>query len=326
MVETLTPGKLDPWLSRWAGAGAWPDPTRSRVPDTTLALAAGQLDARALYEALFQIVPDEEHPKLRNLESVLSGLLLGQDLRTRILPQLGPGVLAYVELPPESLKEVPAGNAKGSASAPPFAQVLVVDLKKDQGPAAGSAIAPGSVTTAAAIQNALHTVLSLSALDEKRNGGRSRITTRLVAGANVTTLDFPISFAYALDAAGSRVILGTSAEAVAGYLKSTSNPSAGERFRQLKGRAFPDEETYLCVDLAALGKLTSRRHDRLVELLARRNNRPIAQVDHDLTQVLAFAKLFDAAYLTSRFEPDSSAVHRRIGLMTPNPNPAQPKP
>ena len=45
-------------------------------------------------------------------------------------------------------------------------------------------------------------MLSLAALDEKRNNGRSQITTRSVAGVNVTTLDFPIPFAYAVDDAG----------------------------------------------------------------------------------------------------------------------------
>ena len=58
------------------------------------------------------------------------------------------------------------------------------------------------------------------------------------------------------------------------------------------------------------------RHDRLVEILAARKNQPAALVDRDLTQVLAFARLFEAAYVTSRFEPEAAAVHRRIGLIT----------
>ena len=95
---------------------------------------------------------------------------------------------------------------------------------------------------------------------------------------------------------------------------AASNPKAGDRFRQLKTRAFPDDETFFCVDLSALGKLAGRRHDRLVEILASRKNRPAADVDRDLSQVLAFARLFEAAYVTSRFEPEAAAVHRRIGL------------
>jgi hypothetical protein len=312
-VETLDRSKLDPWLSRWAGNNLGHDVALARVPDTTLALASVHLDASAVFEALSEIVPDEDQPKLKNLAAVLTGLLLGQDLRTRILPQLGPSVIAYVEAPPDGFDEGRAGATPVSVSSPAFAQVMVVNLQKDE-----SVSAPGAVTTAAAIENALRTVLSFAALDEKRNNGRSRITTRLVAGANVTTLDFPIPFAYALDVGGSRLVLGSSAHAVIRFLESASNPKAGDRFRQLKARAFPDDQTFFCVDLSALGKLAGRRRERLVDVLASRRNRPAADVDRDLTQVLAFARLFEAAYFTSRFEPEAAAVHRRVGLMLPD--------
>jgi hypothetical protein len=317
-IETLDRSKLDPWLLRWAGNNLRPDATLSCVPATTLAIASGHLDAPAFYEALSQIVPDEDQPKLKNLEAVLSGLLLGQDVRTRILPQLGPSVIAYVESTPEGLDEDRNGTAAASAMTPAFAQVLVVNLQKGGRPGEEPVPTPGAVTTAAAIENAVHTVLSFAALDEKRNNGRSRITTRLVAGANVTTLDFPIPFAYALDAGGSRLVLGSSPQAVARYLESASNPEAGDRFRQLKAKCFPDDGTFFCVDLSALGKLAGRRRDRLVEILANRKNRPAADVDRDLSQVLAFARLFEAAYVTSRFEPEAAAVHRRVGLILPD--------
>jgi hypothetical protein len=312
-VETLDRSKLDPWLLRWARNNLGPDVTLGRVPDTTLALASGHLDAPAVFEALSEIVPAEDQPKLKNLEAVLTGLLLGQDLRTRILPQLGPSVIAYVESLPEGLEEGLAGATPVSVPSAPFAQVLVVNLQKDE-----SFPARGAVTTAAAIENALRTLLSFAAIDEKRNNGRSRITTRLVAGANVTTLDFPIPFAYALDTSAPRLVLGSSAGAVIRYLESASDPKAGDRFRQLKTRAFPDDKTFFCVDLSALGKLAGRRRERLVEILASRKNRPAADVDRDLSQVLAIATLFEAAYVTSRFEPEAAAVHRRVGLMLPD--------
>ena len=111
------------------------------------------------------------------------------------------------------------------------------------------------------------------------------------------------------------MILGTSPEAVARYLEAARKPEAGERFRQFRARAFPDAQTFLCVDLSALSSLAGRRHDQLVELLATRKNRPAADVERDLAQVVALARLFDAAFLTSRFEPEAAAVHRRAGLI-----------
>ena len=222
----------------WAGNDIQPDLSLSRVPDTAIALVSGNLDAPALYQAIRQIVPDEDQPKLKNLETLLGGLLLGQDLKTQILPQVGPGLVAYVESAPEFIQAGP-GAAEASTSAStssPFAQVLVVSLRKEG----------GGVTPAAAIENALRTVLALAALDAKRNDGRSEIVSRSVAGSNVISLNPPVPFAYAVDVSGSRLIVGTSATAVARCLEAASNPRAGERFRRFRSRAFPDATTFFC--------------------------------------------------------------------------------
>ena len=201
-AETLDPTKLDPWILRWAGSHDRLEPALRRVPPTALAIASGRIDAVALYEALLQIVPAEDRPKLSNLETVLTGLLLGQDLRTRILPQLGPGLLAYVDSPPEPDDAVPKGTPPSAASPWPFPQVLVISVQGDDPAALWQThdrrkplrSRPSSApSAAAAIENALRSVLALAALDEKRNNGRSRITTRSVAGANVTTRRFPNS-------------------------------------------------------------------------------------------------------------------------------------
>ena len=323
-VETLDPSKLDPWLRRWAGGTRRLDPALERVPSTALAVASAHVDALALYDALSRLVPDEDGPKLANIETVLTGLLLGQDLRTRVLPRLGPGVLAYLDSPSETEEGGAAGAEPSPGSSWPFPLVVVVSLGRDeQGasqaggapPKEASAQEPAPVTVAAALENALRTVLALTAMDEKRNQGRSRILTRVVAGATVTTLDFPIPFAYAVDGAGSRLVVGTSADSVARYLESSSDPKAGERFRRLQAAAFPGDETFFCVDLDALNKLAGRHRDRLVQSLAARKQRPAADVDRDLTQVLALARLFEAAFVTSRFEPDATTVQRRVGLI-----------
>jgi hypothetical protein len=322
-AEILDPSKLDPWLRRWAGGTRQIDPALERVPSTALAMLSAHVDAPALYDALSRIVPDEERPKLANIETVLTGLFLGQDARTRILPRLGPGVLAYLDSPDSDQGgAIQSGPPRGSSW--PFPSVMVVSLGGDEPGASQPARArtndanrrdPAPITVAAAVENALRTVLALTAMDEKRNQGRSRILTRVVAGANVTTLDFPISFAYAVDVAGSRLVLGTSADAVARYLESSSDPKAGERLSGLRAGWLPGDETFLCVDLDALTKLAGLKRDRLIQTLAERKQRPAALVDRDLTQVLALAGLFEAAFVTSRFEPDATSVQRRAGLI-----------
>jgi len=323
-VETLDPSRLDPWLRRWAGGTRRLDPALERVPSTALAVASGHVDALALHDALSRLVPEEDGPKLANLETVLTGLLLGQDLRTRVLPRLGPGVLAYLDTPSETEQGTATHVEPSPGSSWPFPLVVVVSLERDeQGPSQAGrarpkeagAQEPAAVTVAAALENALRTVLALTAMDKKRNQGRSRMVTRVVAGATVTTLDFPIPFAYAVDSAGSRLVVGTSADSVARYLESSSDPKAGDRFRRLQAAAFPGDETYFCIDFDALNNLAGHHRDRLVQSLAARKQRPAADVDHDLTQVLALARLFEAAFVTSRFEPDATTVQRRVGLI-----------
>jgi hypothetical protein len=323
-VETLDPSKLDPWLRRWAGGAGRRDPLLNRTPPTAMALASGHVDALALFDAVSQLVPDEDRPRLTNIETVLSGLLLGQDLRTSVLPRLGPGVVAYIDSPSESIEAKADGVKPAPGSFWPFPFVMVVGLARDE-PAAtrstgsqpkqASDQEPAPVPVAAALQSALRTALALTALDEKRNQGSSRIQNRVVAGTTVTTLDPPVPFAYAVDGAGARLVLGTSADAVARYLESSSDATDGGRFRRLQARSFPGNDTFFCVDLDALNKLAGRHRDRLVQALAARKQRPAAHVERDLTQVLALARLFEAAFLTCRFEPDATAVERRVGLI-----------
>ncbi len=92
----------------------------------------------------------------------------------------------------------------------------------------------------------------------------------------MTTLSTPIPLAYAIDRPGGRLILGTSAPAVARYLEHAADPEAGSRFRDLQAAAFPGFETFVCIDLDALTRLAGRYRERLALNLAARQNRPAA--------------------------------------------------
>ena len=194
---------------------------------------------------------------------------------------------------------------------------MVVDLAGDAGgpkpdPRRGGLPA---VAVSDALENALRTLLSLLAMDEKRGQGRAGIATVEAAGASVTTLSTPIPFAYAIDRTGGRLVLGTSAAAVARYLESASDPEAGARFRELQAAAFPGFATFVCIDLEALTRLGGRYRARLARNLAARQARPAAEVEGDLEHVLALAGLFRAAFVASRIEPDATAIHRTLGVI-----------
>jgi len=316
-VETLNPSLLDPWLRRWAGDVRRLDPELARVPPSALALFSGHVHALALLDALCQIVPDQDQPRLATIETMLTGLLLGQDLRTRVLPLLGPGVLAYFDTRSGAEEQGTLSSSKRSAVGGwPFPLVIVASLGaiSEQWPPSLAAI-PSTTTALEALDNALRTVLALTAMDEKRAQGRSRITTRDVAGTTVTALDPPVSFAYAVDRVRRRLVLSTSPGAIARYLESSSEPKAGERFRLLTTGAHTEVETYACVDLDAVSNLAGRRRASLLQAWAARQKRPTSDVDRDLSQVLALARLFRAGFITSRFDADATAVHRSVGLI-----------
>jgi hypothetical protein len=234
--------------------------------------------------------------------------LLGQDLRTVILPRIGPGIVAYFDVAPETL-----GQAGSRATAPAeergiFEPVMVVSLGGEESP-------PRSPPIAAAVDNALRTVLAVTALDDKRASGQSRISTRTVAGVTITTLDPAIKFAYAVDHAQRRLVVSTSAAAVARYLESRDNSGSGDRFRRLRAMAFADANTYACIDLDAVNQVASTHRAGLLRILADRQNQPIDQVERDLAQVLALAKVFRAAFFATKLQADATVVRRGLGLI-----------
>ena len=308
-VETLEPSKLDPWILRLSRDGRTFNPALRRVPPTALAVASVHVDALALRDALDLIVPDEDQPRLINMETVLTGLFLGQDLRSKILPRLGPGVFGYLDSPSETVVE-PLRPGQSARRAWPISPVLVLSLGD-----AEKAQEPARVTTAAAVDNALGTMLALTALDEKRAQGRSRLIGTVVAGASVTTLDTPSPFAYSVDRAGDRLVVSNLVDSIARYLEGSSDSKTGQRFEQFQATAFPEAETFLCVDLDALHGLADRHRDILAQTIAARQNRPVADVKGDLDQVLTLARQFQAAFVSSRIDADTAAVHHSAGLI-----------
>jgi hypothetical protein len=311
-VETLEPARVDPWLRRWAAdARPW-NPALRRIPPTALALASAPVDLSALREAVFQIVPEPEHTRLGNLEAVLTGLLLGQDFSTRILPCLGPGMVAYLDATIESA-EAPENSGPAARRGWLFPLVVVLGFTEEPGRTAASGRV--GITVAAALENALHTVLALTTLDEHRGGGRARIATRDVAGATVTTLDVPLPFAYAVDRVHGRLVLSTSAGAVTRYLEGSYAGVRSGGFWGLQAATFAGFETFLCIDFDAVTRLAGQYRDRLVLSLANRQKRPVTAVAADLEHLLTLARIFRAAFFASRIEPDATAVYRTFGVI-----------
>ena len=242
------------------------------LPATTLAVGSLRVDFAALYKVFRQSFPASEQPRLINAEIALKGLFLGQDPRTRILPGLGPRILAFADAPADWYP----GSKPGPAAVRnrPFSSVIALELQADPDPNPSSSSAAGQPSVADALDNALNTLLALLTFNAKFAAAGARIVTREVAGVAVKTLDPPVHFAYAVDRAGHRLVFGDSTSAVERYLSRGSDPSAGNRFRRLQARAFPEAHSFVCLDLAAVANMIATHRDRIIDFLAHQDHRP----------------------------------------------------
>lgn len=314
-AEVFEPRKFREVIGGGTARSTSTAPRIDHVPTTTLAVGSLQVDFAALYGLFTQLVPELEQSRLANAEIALKGILLGQDPRNRILPGLGPRIVAIADTPADWESESKPGPAPVRNW--PFSSVLAVELQDDpdRQPSSRLPTAASQPTVADALDNALNTLLALVTFNGKFAEVRARIVTNEVAGATVKTLDSPIPFAYAVDRSGRRLVLGDSAGAVRRYLACGSDPTAGDRFRRLQARAFPEAQSFLCLDLAAITTMIATHHDRIIGLLAKQEHRSGVEAAHDLDQFLALSRLFDAAYLSYRIESGSATVFHALGLL-----------
>jgi hypothetical protein len=289
--EVFDPARLDPWVRRWAALQGAISPALRRAPAGALAMASLQVDPGALLEALRALVPEPHQPRVENLIVVLDGMLLGRDLRTEVLPHLGPGLLAYFE--------AADGEANANAPAEPgLSKVLV--LGHDNA---------GGLT--AAVENALRTYLAFYALEPRHARDRLEIESRDIGGRKLTYLipSTPLAFATEAD----RVVAGSSAAAVARAITQAANPTEGP-LDQLRANRFPQAGSFACVDLMRLHDYVLDRRAPLAVRLAG-DKRPLEDAQRDVDEAIALMALFRQAYATSDMEPDASAVHRSLGLI-----------
>ena len=111
--ESITLEKLDPWLKRWLTRPASTDVLTARVPESTVAVLALNVDPESAREAIRDLLPDDDRLSLENLRLVLQGILLGHDPLTAVLPRLGPGLLLSLQIEPDRAPRdpVPAGGS-----------------------------------------------------------------------------------------------------------------------------------------------------------------------------------------------------------------------
>ncbi|MBX6312440.1 MAG: hypothetical protein IRY99_05895 [Isosphaeraceae bacterium] len=288
--EALDPGRLGEPLKRWAARPGGTAALVCRVPPSALAVAAANIDFGAVAAAMLSLAPEAARPKVDNLLLALRGLLLDKDPRSEILPHLGPGLVVYLD--------DPAG-----ARRPPVVAAITLE---------------GGPEVAAAIDNALRTLLAFIALDPKRSQDTSRVEMAMTQGVRVTTLP-GLPFAFAIDR--GLLVLGQSPEAIASYLRPDPPAGLGDRFERFRTAYFPRAESFAYIDLERFYAWASAHREELARWLAIRPGASGGPSRRDLEDVLALLALFRGAFATSTLEPDGTAARRTVGLIAKDQSP-----
>lgn len=297
--ESLDPSKLDEPLRRWASRPGDAEGLLRRAPADPVVLAAGHVDFAALADEVLGLLDESQTARAENLLLALSGLVLGKDPRTEILPQLGPGVIAYL--------------VRDDAGPPPAA----VEGRTRLALVVGLEIAGGSGVSAA-VENGLRTVLALATLDPKRAEAGMRVEVLESEGIKLTVLrGSKVLLAYYVEP--GLLALGTSARAVSDFARGRAPGAAGSTLAQVRARDPAGARTFLYADLEALARLAEEYRDALAARMADDRGVDPAAARKDLDQVLALARLFRAGYVTRLVDPEFRSAHHTIGLVAREP-------
>jgi len=301
VVEVLDRERVPEPVRAWAARSGGPEPLWDLAPPSALAMMVGHLDFAAIYDLVEASLSEPNRPKLEQLRTVARGFLLDRDPRLEVLPDVGPGVVGWLE-PPEP--EEPMDR---------FSAVVVVALGGD------GELAP-------ALENGLRTLLAMIALEPKNVKLGYVVQSREWDGVIVTALtkrddasQCRLAFAIKRD----RLVIGLRSERVAAAL---TRAAERKRSAALEARAeyFPDASTFAYVNLDALTAFLEGRRSEFVRLLDARRDGGTDETHpslEDLDRLLEVAGLFRGLYLSSRIEPDASMATRRLGLIVDDPAP-----
>ena len=287
--ESLVPEKLDPWLKDWLTGPPRPVVLPAMVPPSTIAVASANVDFRAIRDAAWDLVPEDDRAALDNLRLGLRGALLDRDPLTEVLPRLGPGMILTVEVEPDP------------AIRPHFPILGVI----------GWSSPAGFAELAGPVDNAIRTLLAFYAFDSKRRMEHLRVESRMVGESRLSVLTDGLRTRVASRVDRDRVVLGNSPEAVARF--GAGPPSS--TISDVLVRDLANAETFAIIDVSRLVREVRSLRGPIARALAGRSQRPVVSADRDLRDILTIADLFKAATFVSTSKPDASEVRRTIRLL-----------
>ncbi len=280
--EEINPGKIGAWLQRW-GKTAVKTPTLHQVPSKALAYASIQIDFLAVEEVLNGLIPDVKRSQYENGLVALKGVLLGREVKD-ILASVGPRVSACVTA-------ITSSQLK-------LATVARVELH-------------GNESVAAALENALRTLLAIRAVDRKPKEGPAHLETEAEGALSVLALVPSTPFAFSVNR--DQLLLARSARSILAQGKTDTQEN--EEFDAIRASYFPEIESFFWIDVSAVKRFGEEHRDELAKKISEKEHKPVEEASSDLTRVFTFIGLFRSAFVTSEMTEDGQSLHRTLGLI-----------
>lgn len=278
--EILDPNAVPEWIKTWGGRTDSADALARRIPRGSVVVLAGLIDLSAAYEGVLSLLNDDEKPRLELLLQAARCALAGEDPVRSIFPKVGPAAVVYLDAP-------------SGVSPARFDVVGAVQLF------AGNS-SSGGLT--AALDNALRTILTLYALDPKRQAMGLRVEMIERKGRRLTRIaGGPTPFVYAFGPGWLAV--GSTVEGVGRFDSSIDDNNALAKLRKVH---FPDARWSAGVDLARLAELAKANR---ADLLGRFGG------EREFEQSVALLELFPTAFAAMTIDPKFRSIHRVIGLV-----------
>jgi len=287
--EDFDPDRAPAGLKQWSEQPVT-EPPLAQVPESAILVASAQIDFVAIERGIRSLLPPDKENQVEHLRTILNGLLLGRDLTKDVLPNLGPGVLAYV-------KAQPSDRLRSA-----FSLIATVQLKKAEkdGKSVGDAL-----------DNLIRSSLSALALQPKRKGGPAHLDTREVGDSKVTVLEPNPPFAYAVS--DQWLTVGNSLDSLTQHLESKQ--SANELLSKLRATYFPKSSTFVCLNVNGLKSFLEANREQVVNRVASKHHRSHDRAERDVNQLFEVLGLFQNAYVASTITPGPRSSHWSLGLV-----------
>jgi hypothetical protein len=174
----------------------------------------------------------------------------------------------------------------------------------------------GGRAVSAAVENALRTLLALVALDPKRTGRASQLTSWEAEGARLTRLN---GTPPAILAVGNGlIVVGTSERLVAEF--ASDKPAGPDpRFKNFRTEFFPKAETFAYLDLPEVCRVLDAHRADLAHRLAAKRNGDEEGARRDLDTALSLLGLFRGAYATIDVDSKFTSTRRTFALIAREP-------